>query len=231
MLDRPRARVELVLLQGSEPPRSQKEIAQRRLHSRIIPTDRLADNELGRFSVPGVKLTPKGLFLLVRRLASQGGQAAQGPLALWLDSDREWTGGRALILTTGSDGAISARPASGHLSLGWGYDRPSIRVFLAQRGWLPWAFGGLWLVLGLISLAALPRAGETLGRWWEALSQEDEAQVQAQARGWSWLPWTVMILGAGLYRLPPGAGPGRGLLQRRRRDKAAHDQSSSWPET
>ena len=193
---RAKGAVELVLLRGADPPRSQEEIDRRRVHSRTIPVDRLVDNELGRFSVPGLELSPEGLFLLVRRPASGSGESQDGPLTVWLDSDPNWTGGQALVLTGGPGGAVASRSAGGHLSLGWGYDRPSIRVFLARKAWLPWAFGGLWLGLGLISLAALPKAGQWLGRWWSALSREDPVSAQTPVKGRSWLPWVVLGIGA-----------------------------------
>ena len=192
-------KVQLILLKGSAPPRSKAEIAARKIHSRIIPVVRLSDNDLGRFNVPGVKLDREGLFLLIRRPPSGEEGGPEGPLTVWLDSDRSWPGGTARILKAGPDGAITSLPARGHLSLGWGYDRPSLRVFLAQKGWLPWAFGVLWLSLSLVSLVILPGATPCLKSWWAALSTDEPEEglpSRPLERGAAWLPWAVMAAGA-----------------------------------
>ena len=104
--------------------------------------ERLSDNDLGRFNVPGAGLDQEGLFLLIRRPAQRQGRAEPGPLTVWLDHDQGWTGGPALIISTGPEGALKAAPAAGHLSLGWGYDRPSVRVFLARGAGWPLSLAG-----------------------------------------------------------------------------------------
>lgn len=184
-------KIELALLKGTAPPRSEAEIRKRKLHSRIIRAERLSDNDLGRFNVPGVKLDKEGLFLLIRRPLSGEG----GPLTVWLDSDRNWPGGSARILKAGPSGMITSLPAAGHISLGWGYDRPAIRVFLAQKGWLLWAFGGLWLGLALISLVILSGAGVCFKTWWADLSKDKDFPARPLERGSAWLPWAVMGTG------------------------------------
>ncbi|MBW1713423.1 MAG: DUF1311 domain-containing protein, partial [Deltaproteobacteria bacterium] len=131
--------VEISLLSGDAPPKTENEKNDRTLARRIIEAGQLVDNELWTWRLPLLEGSG-GFYLIIRRASDQG-----HPLAVWLDNAPSWPSGRAHLLTmTATQGGLnfSAKPLAGNFSMEMGLDKDvSLLAYLWQRGWGRWLMG------------------------------------------------------------------------------------------
>jgi len=131
--------VEISLLSGDAPPKTENEKNDRTLARRIIEAGQLVDSELWTWRLPLLEGSG-GFYLIIRRASDQG-----HPLAVWLDNAPSWPSGRAHLLTmTATQGGLNflAKPLAGHFSMEMGLDKDvSLLAYLWQRGWGRWLMG------------------------------------------------------------------------------------------
>jgi|GEM_PF-641529 len=150
-------RVELLLLDGLNPPQDDREIEARTLGRIILQAGALEDNRWGKgsFSPPLINLGQgRGVFLLLRR----SGDLAGTPLSIYLDNYQACPFPKAVVLTKDQAGGYTAARAAGHFSLIMGLiSRPGLLEILLTQTW-----GKALLLAGLLAslgLALLIRPG------------------------------------------------------------------------
>ena len=178
-LKQAQGKVELLLLEGSAPPQTSKEIKRRTLLTTVFEAGVLQDNQWHeqRLSKTLFNLgLGRELYLLVRR----SGQGAEYPVSIYLDNYLACPYPKAQVLTPGPDGKLAAETAQGHFSLIVGFkSRPSLLTVLLGRTW-----GLVYLLVGLGATLLL------------ALGQRAREGGMLQGRGW--LPGGMTLLASGL---------------------------------
>ena len=137
--------VELLILEGGQPPKNQAAIKARALSRTVFRADQLKDNQwhLQDLSQTLFDLgVGRDLYLLVRR----SGQGAEYPVSIYLDNYLACPYPKAQVLIPKGDGSFDIQAAAGHFSLIVGFkSQPTLLAVLLSQNW-----GLLYLGVGLL---------------------------------------------------------------------------------
>lgn len=210
--------LKLIFLAGDRPPQTEAEIKARTIGRRVVPGDRVQDNQPLRVDVSGLGLGGRSEFYLIVGRGPEGADQKNppGPITLWLSRDNDWPPADILTL---ADGKIAARPAWGNLALRLGYDRAlTYGHLIFTPGWWRWvlAAAAAWTLIACLAAAGLFSPGFEFDRRL-AWATGGFLLVAAGA-----LPWV------NLQRVLPYFLVDDSLISLRYADRLLHGQGLTW---